>query len=152
MKQDADLLQAAADAGQQARVARLFADSPFVADLGIELLASGAGWCRTALHLARRHLQHGGVAHAGVITSLADHTAGGASQSLCAEGQTIVSAEFKLNLLRPGRGERLECRAEVLKAGRSLHVVEAEVFGLRGAERVLVAKFNGTLAVVASAF
>ena len=55
------------------------------------------------------------------------------------------------NLLRPGQG-RLVCRAEVLKAGRHFHVVEAEVFGQRGDERVRVAQFNGTLAVIAGDF
>ena len=124
--------------------------SPFVADLGIELVDLGAGWCEAALPVAPRHLQHGGSVHAGAMSTLADQAAGAAAQTLCGEGQSIVTAEFKINLLRPGQGERLECRAQVLKAGRSLHVVEAEVFGQRGDERVLVAKFSGTMAVVAA--
>jgi acyl-coenzyme A thioesterase PaaI-like protein len=54
----------------------------------------------------------------------------------------------RIFMLRPGQGDRLQCRAQVLKAGRAFHVVEAEVFGTRGAERVLVARFNATMAVV----
>jgi len=142
----------AVDGALRGRIARVFAMAPFVGELGIELVDAGAGWCRTALPIARRHLQHGGVAHAGVISTLADHTAGAAAQTHCGEGQMVVTAEFKINLLRPGTGQRLECRAEVLKAGRSLHVVEAEVFGQREGERVLVAKFNATMAVVPGTF
>lgn len=130
------------------RIGRIFTLAPFVGDLGIEFIDAGPGWCETALAVAPRHLQHGGVAHAGVISTLADHTAGAAAQTHCGEGEMVVTAEFKINLLRPGTGDRLDCRAQVLKAGRALHVVEAEVFGRRGAERVLVAKFNGTMAVV----
>ncbi|MDA7417047.1 PaaI family thioesterase [Xenophilus arseniciresistens] len=139
------------DPALRARVARIFEGAPFVADIGLQLVDAGQGWCETALPLAARHLQHGGVAHAGVISTLADHTAGAAAQTLCAPGQTVVTAEFKLNLLRPGQG-RLLCVAEVLKAGRNFHVVEAEVFGQRGSEQVRVAKFNGTMAIVAGDF
>ncbi|MBS0429397.1 MAG: PaaI family thioesterase [Proteobacteria bacterium] len=130
------------------RIGRIFTLAPFVGDLGIEFIDAGPGWCETALAVAPRHLQHGGVAHAGVISTLADHTAGAAAQTQCGEGEMVVTAEFKINLLRPGTGDRFDCRAQVLKAGRALHVVEAEVFGRRGAERILVAKFNGTMAVV----
>ena len=130
------------------RIGRIFTLAPFVGDLGIVLVDAGPGWCETTLAIAPRHLQHGGVAHAGVISTLADHTAGAAAQTHCAEGEMVVTAEFKINLLRPGAGDRLDCRAQVLKAGRVLHVVEAEVFGRRDADRVLVAKFNATMAVV----
>ncbi|WP_225782581.1 PaaI family thioesterase [Xenophilus sp. Marseille-Q4582] len=142
----------ATDPALHARVARIFEGAPFVTDMGLELVGVGMGWCETALPLGARHLQHGGVAHAGVISTLADHTAGAAAQTVCPPGQTVVTAEFKINLLRPGQGERLECRAVVLKPGRNLHVVEAEVYGQRGEARVLVAKFNATMAVIAGDF
>ena len=140
------------DSALRERIARIFTAAPFVGELGIELVDLGPGWCQTALPIERRHLQHGGVAHAGVISSLADHTAGAAAQTHCGPGEMVVTAEFKINLLRPGTGQRLECRAQVLKAGRSLHVVEAEVYGQRGDERVLVAKFNATMAVIPGDF
>jgi len=130
------------------RIERIFSLAPFVRDLGITFIDAGPGWCETSIDIAPRHLQHGGVVHAGVIGTLADHTAGGAAQTHCGPGEMVVTAEFKLNLLRPGRGGALQCRAQVLKAGRSLHVVEAEVFGNRDGQRTLVAKFNGTMAVV----
>lgn len=139
-------------AALRAHIARIFSQAPFVADLGVALVDCGPGWCETTIAIAPRHLQHGGVAHAGVISTLADHTAGAAAQTLCRSGEMVVTAEFKINLLRPGQGERLDCRAQVLKPGRNLHVVEAEVFGRRGDDRVLVAKFNATMAVVAGDF
>ncbi len=135
----------------RARVAPIFQQAPFVGTIGLQLVNIGPGWCETVLALAPMHLQHMGVVHAGVIATLADHTAGGAAQTVCAPGELAMTAEFKINLLRPGRGERLTCRAQVLKRGRTLHVVEAEVFGQKDGAPHLIAKFNATMAVVRAA-
>jgi len=64
------------------------------------------------------------------------------------EGETVLSIEFKINLLRPAMGDRLRCRATVLRAGKTIIVAESEVFaGNDGAEK-LSAKATVTLAVV----
>ena len=127
---------------------RGFRDAPFIAHLGIELDALGDGWCETRLPLQPWHLQQTGVVHAGVLATLADHTAGAAAATQQSASDHVVTAEFKINLLRGARGERLTCRAEVLKPGRRLVVVEAEVWAERGEARELVAKLNATMAVV----
>jgi uncharacterized protein (TIGR00369 family) len=130
----------------------LFAEPPFVAHLGIEALGWGQGWVETRLPLKPWHLQQTGVVHAGVLTSLADHTAGGAAVTVAPPGHTVVSLEFKVNLLvgaRPeGEHPRLECRAQVLKAGRRFTVVEADVFAFHGGEKVRVLKLVGTMVPV----
>ena len=125
-----------------------FRDAPFIAHVGIALEGLGPGWCEAKLDLEPWHLQQTGVAHAGVIATLADHCAGAAATTMLAPGEHVVSAEFKINLLRGARGERLHCRAEVLKPGQTLSVVEAVVFAERGGKRELVAKLNATMAVV----
>jgi uncharacterized protein (TIGR00369 family) len=125
-----------------------FRNAPFVEHLGISLAGLGPGWCEARLELEPWHLQQTGVAHAGVIATLADHTAGAAATTQLAPGEYVVSAEFKINLLRGARGERLHCRAEVLKPGQTLSVVEALVHAERGGKRELVAKLNATMAVV----
>jgi len=125
-----------------------FRNAPFVEHLGITLEGLGSGWCEARLELQPWHLQQTGVAHAGVIATLADHTAGAAATTQLAPGEYVVSAEFKINLLRGARGERLHCRAEVLKPGQTLSVVEAVVFAERSGQREMVAKLNATMAVV----
>jgi uncharacterized protein (TIGR00369 family) len=129
-------------------VEQLFAEAPFIRSLGIELVDLGAGWCETRLDLAERHLQQHGFVHAGVQATIADHTAGAAASTLIAAGHQVLSVEFKLNLLRPARGEALRCRAAVLKGGRLLSVVESEVRAVAGAQETLVAKATVTLATV----
>ncbi|MBD9482654.1 PaaI family thioesterase [Pseudomonas sp. PDM14] len=125
-----------------------FAAANFIGDLGIHPTACGPGWVEAELTIQSRHLQQNAFIHAGVQATLADHTAGAAAATLVADGQTVLTLEFKLNLLRPARCERLLCRAEVLKAGRQVTVVEAEVFSLEGGERRLFSKATVTLAVV----
>lgn len=125
-----------------------FADAAFLADLGIRLAGCGPGWCEATLELAPRHLQHTGVVHAGVLSTIADHTAGGAAMTVTPADGFILTTEFKIHLLRPGRGDSLFCRAQVLKPGKSFHVVESEVYALTAGARSLVAKLSGTMAVL----
>lgn len=121
----------------------------FVADVGVILTACGPGWVESQLPLTGRHLQHSGVVHAGVIATIADHTAGAAVMTVVDPSANVLSVEFKLNLLRGARAEgaqpRLECRGQVLKRGARISVVEAEVFGYRGTERELCAKLIATM-------
>lgn len=129
----------------------IFARAAFVGDLGIRLQDAGPGWCESVLEVAPRHMQQDGYVHAGVQATIADHTAGGAAGTLAAEGDLVLSVEFKINFLRPALGERLLCRAAVLKQGKTLHVAESEVYAERDGNRKLVAKAMVTLALVPAA-
>jgi acyl-coenzyme A thioesterase PaaI-like protein len=60
-------------------------------------------------------------------------------------GSGVLSVEFKVNLLRPAQGERFVARAEVIKPGKTLTVVRADVWGIQGTERTLVATLLGTM-------
>ena len=128
---------------------RMFRAAPFVAELGLELESIGAGECATALELGPGHLQQYGLAHAGVLAAMADHTAGAAAYTLAADGSRIVTVEFKLSILRAATSGRLTCRATVLKPGRQFTFVESEVSCSDGGETRLVAKASATLAVLA---
>ena len=126
------------------RARAIFDEAPFIRELGIVLVEVTLGDCRSALPIHARHGQQDGRVHAGVVTTLADHTAGAAALSLAPEGQRVLSVEFKVNLLRAAQGPVLTCHATVLKAGRTLTVAEAEVFS----QDRLVAKATVTLALV----
>lgn len=120
----------------------------FAGHLGIVLLDCGPGWCEAELVLRPEHLQHSGVAHAGVIATLADQCAGGAAMTKLDKDTLLVTVEFKINMLRPGRGERLFCRGQLLRPGRSLCVSESEVFAVDRGQRILAAKLMATLTIV----
>lgn len=129
-------------------VRAFFARAPFVVDIGMQAEAVGEDEITTAIAVEARHLQHSGVVHAGVIATMADHTAGAAAQMMAAEGELILTAEMKLSLLRAAQGERLRCRAKVLKPGRRVSFVEADVWCIAGGRETHVARFSATMAVV----
>ena len=133
----------------KAAVREIFERAAFVNDVGIRLVDCGPGWCESELAVSPRHYQHHDFVHAGVQATIADHTAGAAATTLIRDTELVLSAEFKINLLNTARGDALKCRAEVLKAGRMLIVVESGVFAVSGEKERLVAKATVTLAVVA---
>jgi len=90
-------------------------------------------------------LQQNGYLHAGIITTIADSACGYAAYTLMPAGSNVLSVEFKLNLLRPAQGEIFVARADVIKPGRTLTVVRADVFAITGDDKVLVATMQGTM-------
>ena len=127
---------------------RIFNAVPFVASLGIRLVTVDSGTCETELDVEPRHLQQDGFVHAGVQAAMADHTAGGAAATLIEPGHMVLTVEFKINLLRAAKGERLTCRSTVLKPGSRLIVVESEVLCEDEGISKLVSKTTASLAVV----
>jgi uncharacterized protein (TIGR00369 family) len=129
-------------------IQRLFETAPFIRELGMELISIAPGRCETALLLAERHLQQDGVVHAGVLATMADHTSGSAGASVIKANEYVLTAEFKINLMRAARGERLHCIGTVLKPGRRLIIAESEVFDGEPQQARLMAKAIVTLAVM----
>lgn len=84
--------------------------------------------------------QHGYV-HAGIVTAIADTACGYAAYTLMPPESDVLAVEFKVNLLRPAKGKLFVARAEVLKPGKTLTVVRADVT----AEGSLVATMQGTM-------
>ena len=121
-------MSALLDPTAERRCRESFARQAFVLHLGgtMEALAPG----RVSLRLPFRPelAQQHGFFHAGALTTLADTAAGYAAFSLMPEGAAVLTVEFKMNLLRPGRGAAAVARAEVLKPGRTLMAVRADVF------------------------
>ncbi|MDZ7854577.1 MAG: PaaI family thioesterase [Halomonas sp.] len=136
-----------AHADYRTEVERILKASPFIRALGLESDEIAPGLCVTRLAVREDHQQQDGFVHAGVQASIADHTAGAAGATLIPEGAIVLTAEFRISLLRSASGPDLRCVGRVLKPGRTLSVVESEVFGGPGAE-TLVAKASVTLAVV----
>jgi uncharacterized protein (TIGR00369 family) len=92
-------------------------------------------------------LQQNGLFHGGVVAYLIDNATTAAAGTLIDRAKrAVITAEYKINLVAPSTGDRLTCRAEVIKPGRTLTVVEAKVFcRIEGAEK-LVAVALATIA------
>ena len=129
-------------------VKQIFADAQFVQSLGIELTSWGHGWCETRVKEVPALRQQHGFIHAGVLMTLADHTCGGAAATTVPEGRDVITVENKVSFLRPATGSELTCHAEVLRAGKNLIFVEAELMTNGDKGRLMVAKASSTLAVI----
>lgn len=89
--------------------------------------------------------QQHGYLHAGIITTIADSACGYAAYSLMPPDSEVLSIEFKINLLRPGQGESFVARAEVLRPGRTVTAVRADVFAVTNEKETLIASMQGTM-------
>lgn len=128
-----------------ARVRDSFDRQAFMATIGAELASVASG--QVALSLPHRPdlTQQHGFFHGGVVATMADNAAGYAAFSLMPADSSVLTVEFKLNLLSPAEGDRLVAEANVLKPGRSLTVCRSDVHGERAGARKLVATALVTL-------
>lgn len=126
------------------RISAVFSKAPFVVELGIELVAVGEGWVETEMTMEERLRQQHGFAHAGVVSTLADHTAGAAASTVIGPDQSVLTADYTIHLLRPASGDILRSRGEVTKGGRSLIVASSDVW----ADEIHCARYVSTLYVV----
>ncbi|MEW6138054.1 MAG: PaaI family thioesterase [Thermodesulfobacteriota bacterium] len=116
-----------------------------------KLKAVSAEWGKfgSVIHIDEDHRQQDGFIHAGVMATMADHTAGYAAFTVVPEGFQILTIEFKINFLRPAFGNTLRCAAHVIREGRRVLVAESEIFDVRDDREVPVAKAMVTLMAVA---
>ncbi|GAA0567856.1 PaaI family thioesterase [Craurococcus roseus] len=131
-------MTAALDPAAERRVRESFARQGFVLHLGGTIESVAAGRVSLRLPFRPELAQQHGFFHAGALTTLADTAAGYAAFTLMPEGAAVLTVEFKVSLLRPGRGAAAVAWAEVLKPGRTLMAVRADVFcvGDGGAEEL----------------
>lgn len=91
--------------------------------------------------------QHGFI-HGGVVGMIADSAAGYAAMTMIPASASVLTVEFKMNLLAPADGEQLIARGQVVRAGRTLIVTKAEVFALKAGKTSLCALMQQTIMVM----
>jgi uncharacterized protein (TIGR00369 family) len=106
------------------------------------------GFFQSKVRIKEQHRQQDGFIHAGVIATMADHTAGYAAFTTVPEEFQILTIEFKVNFLRPAYGECVVCRSRVIREGSQIIISESEVFDVREDEEILAAKAIVTLMAV----
>lgn len=91
--------------------------------------------------------QHGFV-HGGIVGMIADTAGGYAAMTVAPDNASVLSVEYKLNLLAPADGEKLIARGQVVRPGRTLIVAKAEVFAVREGKETLCALMQQTIMVM----
>lgn len=126
-------------------IAQSFAKQTIMNLIGAELTRVEPGVIEITLPYRADLAQQHGYLHAGIVTTIADSACGYAAYSLMPPHSEVLSVEFKVNLLRPAKGETFSAVAAVVKAGKTLTVVRADVFGIEQGRRELVATMLGTM-------
>jgi len=116
--------------------------------IGAELTGVAPGYCSIALVPRAEVAQQHGYVHAGIVSAIVDTAGGYAGFTLFPADASVLTVEFKLNLLAPAAGDRLVAEGFVVKPGRSLSVVRGEVHAEHGSKRTLVALMQQTLMVM----
>lgn len=116
------------------RVHDSFARQQVMNLVGARLIHIAAGECVIELPYREDLTQQHGYFHAGITATIADSAGGYAAFTLFPPRSNVLSVEFKINLIAPANGERLSAQARVVKHGRTLTIVEFEVFVLRNGE------------------
>jgi uncharacterized protein (TIGR00369 family) len=122
---------------------QVLAAQGFSVMLGAELQAFEPGRAELSLPIAAKLLQQNGFVHGGVLSYLADNALTYAGGSVL--GTDVLTAEYKINYLRPAKGERLRAVASVVGSGRTQAVCCCDVFVEAGGQWKLCAAAQGTI-------
>ena len=128
-----------------ARVRASFGRQQAMDLIGAELVKVEAGLCEIRVPYDPKITQQHGFVHGGIVGMIADSAGGYAAYTLFPADSSILTVEYKLNLLSPAKGDALLARGRVLKPGRTLTVVQSDVFAIEGGQETLCAVMQQTL-------
>lgn len=128
------------------RISESFSKQSFLSTIGAKLESVELGKVSVSCAARDDLKQHTGVLHAGVICAVADVACAYAAMTTVPDNCGVVSAEFKVNLLRPMAGAQIIAAGRVVKPGKSLVVTDADV--VDSGTNKLIAKMMGTMVVI----
>lgn len=130
------------------RVAASFARQQVMATFGARLVKAEPGEVELEMPYDGTLVQQHGFLHAGVVATVLDSACGYAAYTHMPEEAGVLSIEFKINLLRPARGDRFRFVGRVTKAGRTISVCDGQAFARDGETEKLIATMTCTLMTV----
>lgn len=138
------------DANWEAKIRDSFGRQAFMNYLQARMVEAEPG--RVALEVLFRPelTQQHGYYHGGVTSAIADSAGGYAGFSLFPPESSVLTVEFKINLLAPAKGERLRAVGHVIKPGRTLAICDLKVHAIDGGKEVLCASGQQTLMCLAN--
>lgn len=127
------------------RVRDSFARQPFMATLDVTMTRVVPGLVELELPFDRRLTQQHGFFHGGVTSSIADSAGGYAAFTLFPADSSVLTVEFKINLVAPARGDKLRAVGQVIKSGRTLTFTDLKVYACADGKEALCATGQQTL-------
>ena len=128
-----------------ARIRASFARQTMMQTLGAELTEVQPGCVIISAPILPLALQQHGAGHAGLAFSIGDSAAGYSALSLMPADADVMTVEMKINLMSPALGARLVASGRVIRPGRRIMVVAADVWAEAEGQRKHVALLQGTM-------
>jgi len=125
-----------------------FAKQGIMDHIGARLVKVEPGFCEIEMPYAEHLCQQHGFIHAGVVSTVADSAGGYAGFSLMAEGDGVLTIEFKVNLMAPAAGEKLIARGRVIRAGKTITVAQSDAYMVQDGKEKHVAAMQLSLMCV----
>jgi uncharacterized protein (TIGR00369 family) len=132
----------------EARVRTSFERQEIMRTIGAELSRVSRGIVEIEMPFSPALTQQHGFVHAGILSTVLDSACGFAAFSMMPPDAAVLTIEFKINLLAPGRGERFLFRGEVTKPGRTIIVADGRAYAYQEEGTKLIASMTGTLMTV----
>ncbi|KGJ11333.1 PaaI family thioesterase [Paracoccus versutus] len=129
----------------ESRIRASFDRQSMMRTLGARLESVGPGQVAIAAPILPGSLQQHGAGHAGLAFSIGDSAAGYAALTLMPAEAEVMTVEMKINLMSPATGDRLVAEGRVIRPGRRILVVAANVWAETGDRRKHVAMLQGTM-------
>lgn len=127
------------------RIRASFARQRVMELIGAELAVIRPGYTEIHLPYKTEISQQHGFIHGGVVGIIADSAAGYAANTLTSAATSVLTVEYKINLVAPADGELLIACGEVVKPGRTLIITKAEVYAVRAGKSTLCALMQQTI-------
>ena len=126
------------------RLRTSFAKQGLMRLFGAEMTHIAPGEVEISLRPKPELSQQHGFVHGGALTAIADSAAGYAALSLMPANRGVLTTEMKINFLAPAGEDRIIARGKVLKAGRTLTLVQTEIFTVAPDQERLIAFLTAT--------
>jgi len=139
----------ATDPNYERRVRQSFSQQGLMKHLGARLTELKPGVAELRAYHREELTQQHGYFHAGVSASLADVACGYAAYTLMPENSSVLTVEYKINLIAPADGEELIARARVVRSGRTLKICTADVYARKGQAETHCATMLATMMCLA---
>ncbi len=120
------------DPHYERRVRESFARQGLMKHLGAELASLQPGGAEIRVPFRSELTQQHDYFHAGVTGAVADSACGYAAYTLMPADSSVLTVEYKMNLLAPADGDELIARARVVRSGKTLKICTADVFVRKG--------------------
>jgi uncharacterized protein (TIGR00369 family) len=137
------------DPDYEERVRSSFARQAAMDTIGAELTSVTPGTVEIEMPYSTALTQQHGFLHAGIIATALDSACGYAAFSLMPPEAAVLTIEFKINMLSPGRGDRFLFRGSVTKPGRTIIVADGQAYAYApDGEARLIATMTATMMVI----